>query len=256
MDVIILLYCGMKTIVVKDLAFRIYSEADEVPMHNFHLMYKYALYASGIGSVNDISKRFNRLLTYLQNEDTANAIEETNNLMAAHYLALQGIDPDNLSLCCLIHSINGLVVNDYSQENLIAMDKILSKGGVSKIQLSAILEEVKKNFNIQLSLKFPKYFGGDDEYHFRQTILWIQLSCDKLLGNETKRLKEIENYFYELNKPKNFNEEDPLSAINQHEKQFEKLCAMLQKQVPNDVEKISAVKFYSLLETFEKPSSK
>lgn len=247
----------MKTIFVKDIAFRIYSEAHEVPIANHHLMYKYALYASGIGSVNDIGKRFNRLLTYLQKEDTTSAIEETNNLMGAYYLALQGIDPDNLSLCCLIHSINGVVVNDYSQENLIEMDKILSRAGLSKVQLSAILEEVKKNFNSQLRLKFPKYFGSDDEYHFRQTMLWLELSCDKLLGSESKRLEEIDSYFYDINKPKNFNDEDPLSAINQHDKNFEMVCAQLQKHIPNEVEKINAVKFYSLLESFEKkPSSK
>lgn len=245
----------MKTIIKKNLAFRVYTEAHEVPMYNFHLMYKYALYASGIGSGGDIGKRFGRLISYLQKEDLEASIEETNNLMSAYYLALEGIDPENLSLCCLIHSIDGVVINDYSQENLILIDKKLSKAGLSKLELKSILDEVKKNFNSQLSLRFPKHFGTDEEYHFYQTMLWLQFKCDELLGNENKRIEEVERYFYDLNRPKNFNEEDPLSAINQHDKNYDMLCAHLQKHVPNDVEKISPIKFYSLMETFEKKSS-
>jgi hypothetical protein len=124
----------------------LYSSIKELPIELSKKMQNYLLQAVGIGStIQDIDDHLARASAFLSADKKDECIEELKNLRFAMYSAINEIRYDSLAFGCMIHSINGRLITDYSQEGITNAIAYLSKKGMTDEKVEQILEEVKKN---------------------------------------------------------------------------------------------------------------
>jgi hypothetical protein len=123
-----------------------YSSVKELPIELSKKMQNYLLQQIGVGStVQDIDDHLERLTTFLSADKKEEAIEEVKNLRFAYFSAINGLRYDTLAFACLLYSINGKKIEDYSTEGLQALIIDLSSKGLTNEKVEAVLDEVKKN---------------------------------------------------------------------------------------------------------------
>jgi hypothetical protein len=138
---------------------QLYSSIKELPIDQSKKMQAYLLQQMGIGSgVQDIDDRLERMTTFLSADKKAEAVEELKNLRFAIFSTVQEVRYDSLAFACLLHSIDGERVQDYSSDGLTAMITRLSGEGLSNEKVEDILAEVKKNLTPNENYIFQNSF--------------------------------------------------------------------------------------------------
>jgi len=98
----------------------IYDDPECLPADNYYKLNKYLLLEGSIGSsVEDFSaKHLNVLYTLINNDKKAEAITQINNLRQLFHMTVNEINVAQLAFACLVHSIDGVKVEDYSESGL------------------------------------------------------------------------------------------------------------------------------------------
>jgi hypothetical protein len=106
-------------------------------------MQKYQLIENGIGSnIGEFDRHFKSTIDFLKHDNRDKAIKELSNLRHLFYHSLNEVDPSHMSFCCMVHSIDGKEIIDYSDESLKKMCKRLSDIGLTQKLLAE--QAVKK----------------------------------------------------------------------------------------------------------------
>ena len=106
----------------------LYDSIENLPIHLFSKMQKYQMIENGIGkNIGDLDTRLKSTIDYLKHDKNDKAIKELSNLRMLFYNSLQEVDPSHLSFCCMVQSIDGQPVVDYSEEYLERMRKRISE---------------------------------------------------------------------------------------------------------------------------------
>lgn len=122
----------------------LYDSIENLPMDQFSKMQKYQMIESGIGkNISEFDRHLEATAQYLKHDKTDKAIAELKNLRQLFWHTLNEIDPSQLSFCCMIHSIDGKEITDYSDGALDIMRKQLSDYGLT--QKIVAEQVVKKN---------------------------------------------------------------------------------------------------------------
>ena len=95
-------------------------------------------------SIADYDKRMVRANGYLASEDCKSAIVEITNQRQTLHHALEEYSPQNFALALMVHSIDGGIVDEYSDDALNGILDTLDKIGFTKNQADTTLEAVKK----------------------------------------------------------------------------------------------------------------
>ena len=132
----------MKTVKINNHELKLYDSIDEMPIVNFQKYNKYIIVDSGLGSDIDSVDEHLVNLAKLIKSDKDKAQQELQNLRQTMHLIVSGISPNYLAFAALIHSIDGKVVEDLSDENLKSIIEKLQKAKHSMIV--SILLWVKK----------------------------------------------------------------------------------------------------------------
>lgn len=138
-----------------------YSSIKELPIDLSKKMQGYLLQHIGIGStVSDIDDHLERLTTLIKSEtDRKTEItQELKNMRYAMFSAVSEISYDAPAFACLVHSINGKKIEDYSLDGLNKITSYLSKKGLTVELVSDILQEVKKNWIPNANFTFQTSF--------------------------------------------------------------------------------------------------
>jgi hypothetical protein len=99
--------------------FKVYNSIRELPINRFWEFEKYILQESGLGSgLSAVNKHLSSLDNYLKDGAISNAIKERENLHYTLFLTLEKLSPKSLAFACLIHSINGELCEDLTEEGL------------------------------------------------------------------------------------------------------------------------------------------
>jgi hypothetical protein len=123
-----------------------YSSIHELPIELFTLFNSYVIQAIGIGTnIKDINTRFVNLDSFLSAGKITEAVQERTNMHMGIFYGLERINIDHISFACLVHSINGQEITDYSEEGLRRTIKKLSTMGLTNGLVREYLDEVKKN---------------------------------------------------------------------------------------------------------------
>ena len=140
----------MKTVKINNHELKLYDSIDEMPIVNFQKYNKYIIVDSGLGSDIDSVDEHLVNLAKLIKSDKDKAQQELQNLRQTMHLIVSGISPNYLAFAALIHSIDGKVVEDLSDENLKSIIEKLQKAKHSMIV--SILMWVKKKQATELEM--------------------------------------------------------------------------------------------------------
>lgn len=125
---------------------KVYNSVKELPIELSKKMQSYLLQESGVGStVQDVDGHLARLTTFLAKDMKAEAIEETQNLRLALFSGVMEMRFDSPAFGCLVYSVDGKRVEDYSATGLQELMAMLSEKGLTNEKMEEVLSDVKKN---------------------------------------------------------------------------------------------------------------
>lgn len=126
----------------------LYDSIENLPIHLFSKMQKYQLIENGIGSnIGEFDKHFESIIDFLKHDKKDKAIKEFGNLRHLFFHALNEIDPSHMSFCCMVYSVDGKKITDYSDESLEKLCKQLSDIGLTEKLLAEQVVKKKSMTN-------------------------------------------------------------------------------------------------------------
>lgn len=124
---------------------KFFVSSEVLPIKRFQRFNKYLMIDNDVGSTfEDYDKRTLKLVEFLRKDMKDEAIKELMNRRQMVFNAFEEYSPRNLALAIMVYSIDGQVVEDYSEENLERILKKLDEWGYSQAKLEENLTEVKK----------------------------------------------------------------------------------------------------------------
>lgn len=136
----------MKAIDVNGTQVILYSSIKELPVDLAKKFQRQLLQDLGIGNtIEDVDDHLGRLMEFVKADKKDEAIEEIKNLRYNLFTQLSEWDYRSLGFACLVHSLGGQVLTDYSDEGLAEITSRLSAAGLTTAMVQDVLEDVKKN---------------------------------------------------------------------------------------------------------------
>jgi hypothetical protein len=124
----------------------LYSSIKELPIELSKKFNNYLLQDAGIGNtIESVDDHLARLMVFLSENKTPDALEEVKNLRYNLFSMISQWDYESLSFGCLIKTVNGEPVTDYSSEGITVLMARLSEEGLNNEKVQSVIEEVKKN---------------------------------------------------------------------------------------------------------------
>ena len=98
----------------------LYDDIENMPSGIYAKFNKYMLLESAIGSSFEdfTSKHLASLYPLIQNNKKEEAITQLNNLRQLFFQMVNEVSVEHMAFACLIYSINGKEIKDYSESNL------------------------------------------------------------------------------------------------------------------------------------------
>lgn len=122
-----------KVYVTKPHTVILYDSIENLPMDQFSKMQKYQMIESGIGKdLAGFDKHLESTAEYLKHDKKDKAIGELKNLRHLFWNILNEVDPSQLSFCCMVFSIDGIEIMDYSETSLLIIRNKLSDCGLTQ----------------------------------------------------------------------------------------------------------------------------
>lgn len=228
-------------------AVKVYDSIEELPMVRFHKYNKMLLIDAGIGSdMATFDAHIEKVARFMQNGDNENAIKELENLRQNVYVIQTEQSPRNLSFAALVAEIDGKPCDDLSDEGLENVRQLLND--VSKKDITALHQAVKKKIDEDLLLYFPQMFSDVEEREFydnmkRRTVAMLEQVTQGESEERTQRIKELEDRMVLAVKPKVFTGRDAFGV--QHDKGYEKICILISSNLHIDAKRMTVMEYYT-----------
>lgn len=242
----------MKTLILNNHRLEVYDSIDELPIVNFQKYNKFMLIDSGVGSdIDDINASILKIVKLMNAGDNHTAVLELQNMRQCMFMINSEISPRYLAFSALIHSINGDVVRDLSDDNL---KSILLK--IKTIKHSTIIDFIakfKKKVAIELDTYFPQTFDNVkekeayDKLKHRTKLVLDSIIDDKDNANE---IETIDVQLLSLHKPKSYSGSNSVEVM--HAKQFESSCILISQKLNMDAKRMTTLEFYTAMDSIKK----
>lgn len=140
---------------IGNLNLEVFDSIEDLPMNRYHLFNRYLLVDAGIGSdLSALDAHFEKVGKYLQLGQTDNALAEMTNLRNSVYMVQEQLKPDMMAYATLIHSINGKLVTDLSEQGLKDVKAQIEHA--SKSSLVRLFLGLKKKSRMSLRSTFRR----------------------------------------------------------------------------------------------------
>lgn len=242
----------MKTIEANNKIIKLYDSIDEMPIANFQKYNKCVLIDSGIGSdVDSIDSHIVKIAKLINSGNSAKAMQELQNMRQNMHMVVQNVSPKYMAFAALVHSIDGVVVTDLSDSNLVEI--ISSISSVKASVVDNILEWLKKKLQTELETYFPAEFDSAKEKETynrlkQRTVLVLQGIAEDI--DTSDEVAAIDEFLFGLYKPQQFTGKD--SAEIRYDKQFEGACLVISQKTNMDARKMTVLQFYTALDNVSK----
>lgn len=242
----------MKTIEANNKIIKLYDSIDEMPIANFQKYNKCVLIDSGIGSdVDSIDSHIVKIAKLINSGNSAKAMQELQNMRQNMHMIVQNVSPKYMAFAALVHSIDGVVVTDLSDSNLVEI--ISSISSVKASVVDNILEWLKKKLQTELETYFPAEFDSAKEKETynrlkQRTVLVLQGIAEDI--DTSNEVAAIDEFLFGLYKPQQFTGKD--SAEIRYDKQFEGACLVISQKTNMDARKMTVLQFYTALDNVSK----
>ncbi len=128
-----------------------YDSIDSAPIENYINFNRLTMLDSGIGSdLNAVMNHWNAIQRYCASGDTEALNKQLANYRQALAFIVSNVSPGMLSFVTLIHTIDGKVMQDFSDENMGEVLNRLSKKGLTVKIVESFLDFVKKKLTPNL----------------------------------------------------------------------------------------------------------
>lgn len=122
----------------------LYSGIDELTADRFHKFNLYSLLSAGIGNdVESIQGHITQIYSALQKKDFERLKILFQNYHHALHFILEQIDTQSIAFACLVHSINGQLVTDISDDNLKAISERITRN-IKRSEVLNLVQTIKK----------------------------------------------------------------------------------------------------------------
>lgn len=224
----------------------LYDSIENLPIHQFSKMQKYHMIQGGVGkNLSEFDNHFESVIEFLKHDKKDKAIGELKNMRLLFWHILNEEDPSHLAFCCMVQSIDNKPIVDYSEKSLEDIRKRLSGYGLTQKIMSE--QGGKKKFQEQLREYFPELSekGPYLEILGRKKKKLL-LVCDEILegADNSRQIETIESYILGMIEVPDFN---GFGDDKQHDKDFESMCAYMQKETTQNVKNITVIEFHSLM---------
>ena len=123
-----------------------YDSIDTLPFCRFNAFNKYVMLDAELGSdVMAFDSKVGKIFQFLGKKMVDEALGEMYNLRNTYHNIMTNNNVHGLAFACLIKSIDGELVKDFSQSNLDEILKKLSNWGLTIGKVRNTSEDVKKN---------------------------------------------------------------------------------------------------------------
>lgn len=242
----------MKTIEANNKIIKLYDSIDEMPIANFQKYNKCVLIDSGIGSdIDSVDSHIVKIAKLVNSGNNAGAMQELQNMRQNMHMVVQNVSPKYMAFAALVHSIDGVVVTDLSDSNLVEI--INSISSVKASIVDNILEWLKKKLQMELETYFPAEFDSAKEKETynrlkQRTVLVLQGIAEDI--DTSDEVAAIDEFLFGLYKPQQFTGKD--SAEIRYDKQFEGACLVISQKTNMDARKMTVLQFYTALDNVSK----
>lgn len=228
----------------------LYNSIDELPIVRFHRYNKMLLVDAGVGSdIAQFDSHIERAIRFFRNDDKDNGAKELDNLRNCVFQIMQEQNIKDLSFACLVKSIDGKPCDDISEDGLKETLRIL--GSASRKETTEALNSVKKKIDDELMAYFPDIFDDTSTKEFygilkQRTIAKLQGIIDGELDKQKDEIERLTEQMILFSKPKIFS--GTKSVEIQHDKNFENICLLIQKETTAEVKRMTVLEFYNAYE--------
>lgn len=196
----------LKTIKHNGYVIEYYDSIDDAPMDNFMAFNRFVLTDSGVGAdLESIDAHWSEIAGHINRKDFPAATTQIANLRQSVVFVVENQNPRLMSFAALIHSVDGKVQNDLSDQGLRLLHDKLKK--VKKGFLYRLIDSVKKNFDLELEAFFPKYVNHPLVVDYYNLLLRkIKMDLQKLKGVQIDEAayKRLTDEIISRNTPKMF----------------------------------------------------
>lgn len=121
----------------------LYETIDELTIDRFTAWNRYMMIDGALGSTfEDIDRlHLSQLLSVL--DDKTKAVQQVSNLRELVFSIINGINYQHHAYCCLVHSIDGIELSDYSDSGIKETLDKLAKIGVSNGTIKKKIQRAK-----------------------------------------------------------------------------------------------------------------
>jgi hypothetical protein len=121
------------------------DDISRLNIQRFQHFNRWLLMDSGIGSdLNAINGRLTNIMLYIKHDDKENALKEVANMSQAITFVMENINPEMGAFICLCESIDGVRVNDLSDEGIKKYIEILGRKDIPLAKIREWLSDAKK----------------------------------------------------------------------------------------------------------------
>lgn len=142
----------MKKIKINGHVLEMWDSVDSMPASNYINHARLTMLDAGIGSdLDSVTRHWQRIAKLSEKGGDALNKELSNYLQNLHFI-VSNTSPEMMSFVSLIKSIDGKLIDDYSDENAKAIIEQLSKKGLTVGIVRSFLSSVKKKLSKRLRL--------------------------------------------------------------------------------------------------------
>jgi hypothetical protein len=123
----------------------LYNTTHELPIELYQKFNSYLVQKLGM---QEIQSSIGNIGTLLNNNKIEEARQEVTNLYMGLYYTVKNFNIEYFCFGCLVYSINGLPVEDHSEDGLKRLIKELSDMGLTNADVKSYLDQVKKNLTL------------------------------------------------------------------------------------------------------------
>lgn len=240
----------MKTIDLDGHKVEIYDSIDELPIVRFHAFNKMLLIDAGIGSdLADFDNHIERVTRFLMAKDNDNAIKELANMRQNIYMIQQGVSPKHMAFAALVKSIDGEPC-PYASVNDIETTRH-KLDACTRVKVATETEATKKKIEQELHVYFPTLQDDAEvkEYYDtlrKRTLLLLDIIENGETEEKRQEVEELTTRLVTSDKPRSF--EGKNSAEVQHDRSFEDMCLVINKELHADAKKMTVLEYYNAFE--------
>lgn len=256
----------MRTEIINGNKIVFYDDPNDMPAERFAEWQSYLLQESGMGgTLNDIDEHQTKIYSFIEagKHDPKKldyALQELQNQRFNYYFILNKISPKSYALACAVYSINGKVIESFTESSLKEVVDKLNKIKIKQSQIENIFDELKKKLTDSLKTVMGDLFNQGETTSYITLMIQVAVLQCKAIKNQDQEAElkaaQLKLQLLDFFKPSVFDDENPENVTLEHKKLFLKLCAGLNDNGFTQPEKMSTMQFYYSIEYMNKKFKK